>query len=201
MGLSTRVADRDDLDAVTETIATAFLDDPTWSWAFPDDERRLEQYRRWWRPAVAAAIPQGGVRVADGAAAASVWIPPGGEELLPADEAGLARLAADLVGDRAATLLEVVDLFDQHHPRAVPHHYLSLFGTHPDYRGQGIGMALLADDLATIDATGAAAYLESSNPANVHRYERVGFVVTGSFRMPGDGPTITTMWREPRSVA
>jgi hypothetical protein len=39
------------------------------------------------------------------------------------------------------------------------------------------------------------AYLESSNPANDHRYEAVGFVPVATFQAPGDGPSVTGMWR------
>ena len=35
-----RVATHDDLDAVVETISTAFHHDPVWSWAFPDATAR-----------------------------------------------------------------------------------------------------------------------------------------------------------------
>lgn len=43
-----------------------------------------------------------------------------------------------------------------------------------------------------------AAYLESSNPANDGRYARLGFEPVGQFSYPGDGPVVTTMWREAR---
>jgi hypothetical protein len=44
-GLPVRVAtSAADLAAVTKTISRAFHDDPTWSWAFPDPNRRQEQY-------------------------------------------------------------------------------------------------------------------------------------------------------------
>ena len=59
-------------------------------------------------------------------------------------------------------------------------------------------MALLADCLTRIDAEGAAAYLESTNPANEGRYEAQGFAVFDSFELVEDGPPVTQMWREPR---
>ena len=58
-------------------------------------------------------------------------------------------------------------------------------------------MALLADNLARIDATGTPAYLESTNPANLDRYRSVGFVDRDTFRLPAGEPEVTTMWREP----
>jgi hypothetical protein len=41
------------------------------------------------------------------------------------------------------------------------------------------------------------AYLESSNPANDPRYERLGFAKKGSFTRPDEQLTVSTMWREP----
>ncbi len=58
-------------------------------------------------------------------------------------------------------------------------------------------MGLLAANLAQIDALGLPAYLESSNPANDARYERLGFVRVGEFSAPRGGPTVGCMWREP----
>jgi len=63
---------------------------------------------------------------------------------------------------------------------------------------RGAGMALLADNLAVIDAERMPAYLESTNPANNHRYERLGFRAIGSFAVPRDGHVIATMWRPAR---
>ena len=83
---------------------------------------------------------------------------------------------AKLIGPHADEVLELLERFDAHHPRDEPHYYLSLLGTHPDHRGNGRGMGLLAANLATIDDLAMPAYLESSNRANDHRYERLGFV-------------------------
>ena len=60
-------------------------------------------------------------------------------------------------------------------------------------------MALLAENLATLDALQMPAYLESSNPINNARYERHGFEQIDAFAAPGDdGPVLACMWREPR---
>jgi len=85
--------------------------------------------------------------------------------------------------------------FDAAHPHAEPHYYLSLLATHPDHRGAGHGMRLLAENLERIDQEGLPAYLESTNPANNDRYGRVGFEVVGSFEGFVPGSVITTMWR------
>ena len=59
-------------------------------------------------------------------------------------------------------------------------------------------MGLLAESLRRIDALGMPSYLESTNPANNRRYESVGFAEIGTFAMPGDGPSVTRMWRATR---
>ena len=48
-GEKVRVARQADASAITETISVAFHDDPTWSWAFPDEAQRQKQYAIWWR--------------------------------------------------------------------------------------------------------------------------------------------------------
>jgi predicted GNAT family acetyltransferase len=59
-------------------------------------------------------------------------------------------------------------------------------------------MGLLTATLERIDAEGAPAFLESSNPDNDHRYERLGFRRCGEFELAEDGPSVTQMWRDPR---
>jgi ribosomal protein S18 acetylase RimI-like enzyme len=92
--------------------------------------------------------------------------------------------------------LELLERFDTAHPKERPHYYLSLLGTHPAHAGRGLGLALLAENLQRIDEEGMPAYLESSNPANNHRYERYGFGKIGEFYPPTSRVPITTMWRE-----
>lgn len=189
-----RVASESDLDQVTKTLWYAFRDDPLWSWAFPD-RAELEV---WWRLFIKSALRYPWVWIAGDCAAASVWIPPDGSELTDDEEARVESLLDDLVGRRASEVMELLERFEASHPRDRPHYYLSLLGTHPDYRGRGLGMTLLADNLARIDEEGMPAYLESSNPDNDRRYERLGFDRMGEFSTPDGSHSVTTMWRQPR---
>lgn len=185
-------------EQVTELFTLAFYDDPTWSWAFPDPEKRVDQYRAWWGLYVHSAVPYGWVWMTDDGGAASLWIPPGEPELSDEDEAKVEPLLREMLGTHAASVLTILDRCDSSHPRRNSHYYLSLLATHPDHRGQGKGMGLLAANLAWIDELGMPAYLESSNRANDHRYERLGFVQVGEFAAPGGEPTVACMWRDPR---
>ena len=196
--LPVRIATSADLAAVTETISRAFHEDPTWSWAFPDPSRRQEQYAVWWRFVIAGAMRYPWVFMTDDAEVASIWIPPDGTEIAEEAEAEVELLLKDLVGPRAAEVMDLLERFEAAHPRDESHFYLSLLGTDPAHAGRGLGMALLAENLELVDRQGMPAYLESSNPGNNHRYERRGFVKVGEFFPPGSDIPVTTMWRVAR---
>lgn len=196
-----RVASDADLDGVAETLGLAFEDDPVWSWAFAVPERGPEALRAAWRFLISSALEYGWVWQADDCAAAALWIPPGESEIKPEEEERFESLVEELVGAGAARLFETWGCFDRAHEIELlqqPYYYLSLLGTHPGHAGRGLGMGLLADNLERLDAEGAPAYLESSNPANNHRYERLGFAPCGEFELPEDGPDVLQMWRDPR---
>ena len=129
--------------------------------------------------------------------AVAVWLPPGEPEMTDGEERAFDALVGELLGERAAELNALFEQFEEHHPVEPPHYYLSLWGTHRDHAGRGLGTALIREDLARIDSERAPAYLESTNPANLPRYEALGFERMGEFG-PAGGPVITTMWRPPR---
>lgn len=182
-----------DLDGLTDLLTEAFGQDPLWRWAFPEEQGLAT----WWRFFIGSALRYPTVQVAGDFAAAAVWIPPGGVELTEEEEQRVEPLLRELVGPRTPQVMELLERFEASHPRDAPHYYLSLLGTADRHRGQGIGMALLGESLRCIDEEGMPAHLESSNPANNERYERMGFRWTGEFTTPDDERTVATMWREP----
>jgi GNAT superfamily N-acetyltransferase len=194
--IETRIAAASDLEGVTTTLTAAFAHDPVWSWAFPDSE----DLAVWWRFHIGSALRYPNVWITGDYAAASLWIPPTGTELTEEEEERLGPLLDELIGPRARIVMELVERFEDSHPREEPHYYLSLLGTHPDYRGQGIGMALLSENLASIDSEGVPAYLESSNPDNDRRYEQLGFKRVGGFTTPGGEHPVATMWRKAQGL-
>ena len=190
-----RVASEEDLDPVTRTLWLAFGTDPLWHWAFPE-HTPLEQF---WRFLIRGALRHGWVWVLGDYAAASVWIPPRADELSAEEEAQMPGLIGELAGARAGEIMTLLERFESSHPRKQPHYYLSILGTHPSRRGEGLGMRLLAHNLSLIDRERMAAYLESSNPGNDGRYEGVGFTRAGAFSTPDGAHTVSTMWRAPAS--
>ncbi|HEV7586282.1 MAG TPA: GNAT family N-acetyltransferase [Solirubrobacteraceae bacterium] len=183
---------------MTACLASAFYDDPVWGdWAFPESRERPEGLYGLMRFWVVEAIRYPWVRMSDGAEAAAVWLPPGATGMSSAEEGELEAFLMESLGTRASEVLSLFERFAEHHPEQEPHYYLSLWGTHRDHAGRGLGTALIREDLARIDAEHAAAYLESTNPGNLPRYEALGFRRRDEFG-PAGGPVITTMWREAR---
>ncbi len=194
--LGPRVATADDVRDVVAILVSAFYDDPTRSWAFPDPARRAEQHRRLWGLFVQGAMRYPGVWLSAGNTATSVWIPPHGTDFSGEQEAVLQPTIIEMMGADAGRVLDAFDRFDAAHPRDVPHYYLSLLGTSHEHQGRGYGLGLLAANLLRIDDARMPAYLEASNPVNVALYVRYGFEVVGSFVLPQDGPEVFTMWRD-----
>jgi GNAT superfamily N-acetyltransferase len=198
-----RVATRDDIDAVTDTIRLAFADDPVWGPALALPDGSTDQLTAFWR-----IYAEGGLRFSTlyvvgepggVVQTVAVWTPPGESELSEEQDAEIEQLIRDTYpAERAAALFELYGRFEAAHPHDVPHAYLGLLATHPDYRGRGIGQRLLAANLVDLDARGVPAYLESTNPANLHRYVRAGFDPYGEYRAVLDDALITTMWRQPK---
>jgi GNAT superfamily N-acetyltransferase len=194
--MTPRQARPGDIGQATDTIALAFEHDPVWSVALARSDGRIDHHRPYWRFFVASAVEQRGVWLLGDAAAVSVWIPPGGVELPPEQLAAVEKFyLAQLGAERAHQMDELFERFEANHPTAEPHAYLSLLATRPDHRGLGIGQGLLAANLDHWDGLGVPTYLESTNPANDHRYERAGFRRIGGFTSVRDGAPITTMWR------
>jgi len=194
-----RVATHDDAATATEILVKAFYNCPTWGWVFPDPTSRAEQHRAFWGLLVEGGLRFPWVWLGAGEVTTSVWIPPGESELSPEQEAALEPMLKALMGPASARVMAALETFDANHPHDEPHYYLSLLGTDPAHYGNGYGLGLLEANLRLIDAEGAPAYLESSNPANVPLYERYGFRLLSSFALPGGGPTVPTMWREART--
>jgi len=194
-----RVATADDMDAIVSTLTSAFFRDPVWGPVFSDDHRAAHAAVMW-RLYTTSALRYPFTFVTSNVEAAALWIPPGGTELTAAEEASVEELLTSTAGATSAhAIMAIYDQLEAEHPEE-PCFYLSLLGVHDDHRGAGLGMTLLAESLARIDALDAAAYLESTNPANNARYESVGFRERGQIVL-ASGHVVTTMWRPGRGAA
>jgi ribosomal protein S18 acetylase RimI-like enzyme len=190
-----------DIGPMAAQLAKTFWDDPVASHLMPNGSRREAGLRAYFRTQMKADfMPFGGCYTTDGYAGSAIWAPPGKPMLTGLS--GLLTMVPVLpyVVSNLGTTVRMLALVERTHPR-VPHWYLASLGTAVERQGQGVGTALMRPVLEHCDAEGMPAYLESSKERNVPFYRRHGFEVVEELRLPGDGPPLWTMWREPQGVA
>ena len=196
-----RRARESDAVPLSRLFAAAFQTDPVFDWIARPGPRRaeaLEQFFFWLLRT--RAIPFGETWMGDGVAAA--WLPPDA----PASPGGffdqlrLLPMFVRLCGfPRLGRGSAMGESMEKHHPHD-PHFYLAFIAVAPRLQGLGLGGAMMEASLKHIDETGAAAYLENSNPRNTRLYERFGFRTRRNIAPPG-APPLMAMWRPGQTIA
>jgi ribosomal protein S18 acetylase RimI-like enzyme len=194
---------RADLSATVATLARAFDDDPVMVWIFPDEQLRRRRLPGFFASSLRGTLRYSGAEVAvvdRRVLGAAVWLPPGAWR--PPLWRQLAALPGVVfrLGSRMAVASTTYGALLRVHPTR-PHWYLSGIGTDPPEQGTGVGSDLMRSRLVRCDADQMPAYLESSNERNVPFYEGHGFRVIGELTVPGGGPTLWLMWRDPQGGA
>jgi GNAT superfamily N-acetyltransferase len=175
--------------------AAAFIDDPAWTWVFPDRDDRLKLGRLLFESLFALDLAHGarvtaagedhllGVRTTyhSGLKPPSLlaWLPRF-RKLAPI----LARPASVLRAHRIENAIELA------RGEAGDRPYLRILAVAPEYQKQGVGSALM-EGLISDDSPW---YLETFQKANLPFYERYGFKVLGESRPIGGPP----FWRMAR---
>ncbi|WMX44171.1 GNAT family N-acetyltransferase [Streptomyces roseicoloratus] len=185
----------EDAGDISHTLALAFDDDPMMRWFFPEDASRQATLGRYFSTLFTRQYLLNGLCERTDAAAA-FWVPTEAQEKAVPDADTIQELIG-ILGDRAGLFKEAVETAAAHTPQD-PHWSLALIGAAPAAQGKGQGAALLRSGLAQADAAGQAVYLESSKAANIPVYEHFGFTVREEFALPGGGPVLWGMWRDPR---
>ena len=193
-----RPASERDVEPMAAQLARTFMDDPVTCHIFRNVARREAGLRAYFRTQMRADyLPFGGCYTTEGYTGAAIWAPPG--KPIRTGLSGIFTMLPVLpfVLTNLGTTLRLLNLIEKKHPRT-PHWYLASLGTAVEQQGKGVGGALMHPVLAQCDAEGIPCYLESSKERNVPFYRRHGFEVVEEVPLPGDGPSIWTMWREPR---
>jgi ribosomal protein S18 acetylase RimI-like enzyme len=193
-----RRARMQDAPDLARTLARAFADDPVTAWFLPRQEDREERLRGAYEHVFLRRIglPHDATFSVDGHAGVALWLPPGQAQLSVLDQLRLLPAMAAAVGRALPRALRGMNAIDAVHPHE-PHWYLWMLGVDPERQGEGLGSRLLDEVLARCDAERVPAYLEASTERNRALYLRHGFEDAGELRLPGNGPRIWPMWREP----
>jgi ribosomal protein S18 acetylase RimI-like enzyme len=182
-------------------LARAFLDDPAWVWAVPNDARRERVLSWFFRAAVTYGRRVGEVRVSEREDAAAILLPPHKPRL---DAGQLMRVGLWQMAYRArpggfSRFLTMRRMLEERHDVDVgPRHwYVWLLGVDPPHQRQGVGGALLDTVCADADRDGLPCYLDTTNERNLAFYRRHAFEVVSESLLP-NGPPLWTLVRPPR---
>ena len=193
---------RDQLRVGAGVIAAAFHGLTPSDSLIGDPAARREIFPGYFRLHVEHALVHGVVHTTPGRTAAALWIPAGPGAPGPPD--GYTSRLAALTGPQASRFAAFDAALQAHHTAGIAHWHLAILAVRPDRQGHGTGTALLHAGHAMLDqAPGTPAYLEASSSRARDLYLRHGYILwsDGPFRLPGGGPPLWPMWREPRSTA
>jgi GNAT superfamily N-acetyltransferase len=192
-----RKASGDDTRRLARVLARAFADDPVSAWFLPDDSDRLERLERMYQLIfLPDALGHDECYTTGDRAGAALWTPPGQGKLSLMENLRLMPTIARIWGRGTPRALRGLSHMESNYPEK-PHYHLVFLGVEPEEQGQGIGSRLMRPTLRRFDREGMPAYLEASTPRNRALYLRHGFEVLDEMRLPGDGPPLWRMWREP----
>ena len=181
-----RLAD-DELDRAALLLSRAFHDYPWTRWSLPaeDYDARLAEIQRLY---LGHTAEHGLVLVDDDLRGVVALLP----RAAPPPPSAMLLRVAELHGDRFGAISSLP-------VPAVPPGWWTLetLGVDPAHRGRGLGLALVREGLARVDATGARGVaLLTSNETNVRLYGRAGFAVITTVQAPG-GPPVHVLHRAP----
>ena len=189
-----RYAAREDVPRLSALMGYAFQNDPVSQWLFPNDTDRAIRHPAFFSVFLEQALAAGTVIRTVDFRAIALWLDVNGE---PEPDSNQMRAALiEACGPNYERFCVLGELMTQHHPKPVPHMYLTFIAVAPRLWGTGIGTALLRHKLARLDLAVLPAYLEASSTRSRALYERLGFQAIEPISLP-DGPDLYPMWRAP----
>jgi GNAT superfamily N-acetyltransferase len=194
-----------DLPAAGDAVARAFAEDPIAAFLFPRREGREKRILSTFKPVIRYGLQRGEVYTTrDEPCGVAVWLPPPGRGnmgLVGLIQAGMLGGAwATGVGGAWRAMLcsfETGRLDPDMYRRR--YWYLWLLGVAPEQQSQGIGSQLIAPVLAKADEQRLPCCLDTATERAVRFYQRHGFEVLGTGKVPAGGPQIWAMIRPPRA--
>ncbi|MBY0277173.1 GNAT family N-acetyltransferase [Candidatus Binatia bacterium] len=183
------------LREASDVLASAFVDVPTSTAVYGTTSRaaRLRWLRRLFRLRVATCSRFGepsAILRSGRVVAVSLAYGPGALPLPRARRWHETALAWS-GGVRAGHRMRVLDRYQHAHHPVAPHWYLYFTGVAPAWRGQGLGLTLLARTSRRADHDGVFSYLETDRHGLAELYaQRLGYVVTHTGDVAGLGGTL-----------
>ena len=189
-----RIALPEEIGKVTYAMTIAFAADPFMRWMYPDADAYVKHFPKFVEAFSGAAFQCEAAFVDESFGAACMWFPPGTD---PDEETLGQHVRETIEPEKLADIGEYFRQMEEFHPDEELW-YLPMVGVDARLQGQGLGARLMNWALARTDEMGIPTYLESSNPANVTFYKRLGYEAIGKIQTSDDSPLITPMYRAAR---
>lgn len=185
--------------------AHSFFDYPLMVYSWPEPEQRkryLEQYLGW---GLNYGLLHGEVYTTPDIAGVSIWLPPGQTHITTWRYiwAGYIQLpfVMKLTHIFSKTLKNEKIVHKAHQEiMTEPHWYLWGIAVDPDYRGRGVGRALLQPGLDKADLDQVPCYLETHDEGNIAYYEKYGFELVRTEDVPDSDLRFWCFVREPHEL-
>jgi ribosomal protein S18 acetylase RimI-like enzyme len=200
--LNIRKVTEEEVDPLAAALTRAFLDDPVVHWLFRKESIRAERLQLLYAELLLRrlTLPHGEVYVGQELEGGCLWSPPGTWHMGPLQMARQLLVGWRVWGRDLPRTLTGLDRIGRKHPRG-QHFYLALLGVVPEAQGRGLGSRLMYPVLERCDREGIPAYLEASTTRSRDLYRRHRFEIVEELRLPGDGPPLWRMWRDPEDGA
>jgi ribosomal protein S18 acetylase RimI-like enzyme len=189
-----RYAHPADFPRLSALMGSAFQRDPVSQWLFPNDTDRAVRHPAFFAVFLEQALLHGSVLRTVDFRAVALWLKVDAPEPVP-DSGRMPDALIEACGPNYDRFETLGRLMGEHHPKPVPHAYLTFIAVAPEVWGQGLGTALLRHKLAQLDLAGMPAYLEASSMRSRGLYERHGFEAGDRQISLPDGPSLYPMWR------
>jgi GNAT superfamily N-acetyltransferase len=190
-------------DAAAAVLTRAFVNDPFYSYVFPDPVQRSHFTCPLWKAVIRTCRLFGKVHTTSGLDGVACWSAPGMAELTfgRALRSGFALPLSILrfpSGPRRL-MLRALEVLDNERRRLMPGRfwYLQVLGVEPARQRQGVGSRLIAPILVRADVEMLPCYLETETERNVAFYAKLGFEVLNRLDFPGTPVHLWTMRRDP----
>lgn len=197
--VAVRPATPDDVAQLASALAASYSSCPGWQWYLPPDTTaRAERMERLFAFVAGRLYLRPGHEcvITDDRTGAALWDAPESWKLGARDTTRMLAVMARVFRGHLPRAVRGFSALDAGHP-SEPHWYLSVFGVAPRARKPGVADALIGPGLERCDRARIPAYLETGRPRSRDYFALHGFRVMEEFALPGGGPPVWRMWREP----
>jgi ribosomal protein S18 acetylase RimI-like enzyme len=178
--------ERSDFAIASDSLATAFSQDPLMAHFLPEDEAAKQTALKQLSQALLKyAQPYNHIyTTANSPKGVAIWLSPEASQVTLSQlwqvmTSGLLTLPLYMRWDRMIDFISFIATEIRLHDKVSPepHWYLAMLGVSPECQGQGIGGKLIQPVLQEADRTKIPCYLETSTAAAVRFYQRHGFEI------------------------